>query len=203
MAVTTGARPNPYQRSDMRQSTCLISSCERPEWSRGWCRRHYDKWRNHGDPSWEPPTIHERFWSRAERGPDCWEWQGYRRPDRYGLVGGRTTPKILAHRLAWQLTYGPIPTGLFVCHHCDNPPCVRPDHLFLGTQTDNMRDAAKKGRIYSGIGARRAMAKVTPQQVREIRSLTGLTLKQIGMRYGIKASQVSKIRLGQCWADVA
>lgn len=77
---------------------------------------------------------------------DCWEWEGSRYPSGYGAVkwNGRV---IGAHRLAWIEAFGPIPDGLDVCHHCDNPPCVRPSHLFLGTRSDNMRDAVSKGRM--------------------------------------------------------
>lgn len=95
--------------------------------------------------------CHFVFWDQVEKleGEDsCWEWRGRRRGRGYGylpkpLEGGTETA---AHRAAWELEIGPIPDGLFVCHHCDNPPCVRPTHLFLGTNADNMRDMVAKGR---------------------------------------------------------
>lgn len=91
-----------------------------------------------------PLTPEERFWAKVEKGPDCWEWKAFRNKG-YGkfTYNGRM---YLAHRLSWILTNGPIPDGLGVLHSCDNPPCVNPDHLFLGTQLDNMRDASNKGR---------------------------------------------------------
>lgn len=90
-----------------------------------------------------------RFWAHVTRGERCWEWQLHRTPNGYGQVKahGRTTT---AHRVAWELTYGPIPDGLFVCHHCDNRTCCRPDHLFLGTCQDNHDDAKRKGRTLTG-----------------------------------------------------
>lgn len=102
------------------------------------------------------PTIIEepaRFWIRVDgsAGDDaCWPWLGARDPKGYGQAGKRWR----AHRVAMFLTNGPIPPGMFVCHHCDNPPCCNPAHLFIGTVTDNMRDCAAKGRTSrkGGIG---------------------------------------------------
>lgn len=89
-----------------------------------------------------------RFWEKvSKRGPiimdsSCWEWTAYRLPHGYGLFDRR-----LAHRISWELSRGPIPEGLCVCHKCDHPPCVNPDHLFVGTMADNMRDRSTKGRF--------------------------------------------------------
>lgn len=83
----------------------------------------------------------EHFWNRVVRGDGCWVWQGPTNRKGYGIYAQWT-----AHREAWRRTNGPIPDGMLVCHHCDNPPCVRPVHLFLGTITDNNRDRAAKGR---------------------------------------------------------
>lgn len=87
----------------------------------------------------------ESFWGRVDTSGECWLWTGARLKTGYGVLkrGGRV---LKASRVAWALVKGPIPDGLFVCHHCDNPPCVRPDHLFLGTHLDNMRDRDAKGR---------------------------------------------------------
>ena len=90
-----------------------------------------------------------RFWDRKVVSPTgCWEWAGARDKDGYGQtppLDGRSGA-VRAHRLAWTLTNGPIPKGLLVCHHCDNPACINPDHLWLGTSTDNNRDRERKGR---------------------------------------------------------
>lgn len=91
-----------------------------------------------------------RFWGYVSINPEgCWEWTGQRARFGYGRAA-HLFGTHLAHRISWTLANGPIPKGLFVCHHCDNPPCVRPDHLFLGTASDNIRDAWAKGRMRPG-----------------------------------------------------
>lgn len=90
-------------------------------------------------------TAEERFWKRVQKTDTCWIWTG--RPNAYGRfrVNGKN---MMATHFSWELHYGePVPSNLLLCHKCDNPPCVRPDHLFLGTITDNMRDASVKGRL--------------------------------------------------------
>lgn len=90
--------------------------------------------------------IAARFWSRVKKGDGCWLWCGTRSTRGYGQFTILRKPSA-AHRVAWELVRGPIPEGVDVCHHCDNPPCVNPDHLFIGTRSDNMRDAVRKGRL--------------------------------------------------------
>lgn len=99
------------------------------------------------------PTLEERFWSKVSRHPTgCWEWKASTKAARsagktfhYGQIRvGRR--EASAHRTCWELCFGPIPDGIFVCHACDNPKCVRPSHLFLGTPRDNIQDMIAKGR---------------------------------------------------------
>jgi hypothetical protein len=130
--------------------TCSIDGCERVKRSRGLCKRHYYQAREDGsvdqyfDPRRAPLSV--RFYSRVIPMPNgCIEWGGSRVAGKYGQI--KSGPKMLkAHRVAWELTHGPIPDGLMVCHHCDNPPCVNVDHLFLGTGKDNQQDMVRKGR---------------------------------------------------------
>ncbi len=123
--------------------TCTIVGCSRPSIARGWCDPHYRRWRRWGDPM----QVTVPATPREERGPyaGCWEWTGATAYYGYGKVGldGRTTR---VHRAVYEAIFGPIPDGLFVLHRCDNPPCFRPDHLFLGTAGDNFHDMLAKGR---------------------------------------------------------
>jgi hypothetical protein len=149
------------------------------------------------------------FWSRVSKGPGCWEWAGTHRRDGYGVFwDGRRQTR--AHRAAWELTNGPIPDGLSVLHSCDNPPCVRPDHLRLGSQRDNMADMDNRGRRFSPFvgqvqaGERNRNARLTADQVAHIRGMAaaGHYHDDIAARYGTTRANVSQIVRGFSWPDV-
>lgn len=94
-------------------------------------------------------SLESRFWSKVRKTDGCWLWIGGKGHNGYGTlyVAGAANRQMKAHRLSWRIHFGTIPGGLWVLHHCDNPPCVRPDHLFLGNRSDNMKDAGRKGRV--------------------------------------------------------
>lgn len=104
------------------------------------------KRRRSNGKKWGQTRIAVRFWEKVTRSNEgCWTWQGSRNESGYGvlLVRGR---KLVAHRVSWEVIFGPVPDGMLVLHRCDNPPCVRPDHLFIGTHMDNIQDCIAKGR---------------------------------------------------------
>jgi hypothetical protein len=158
-----------------------------------------------------------RFWTRVSRGSDedCWLWTGCYMPYGYGAfwLGANN---IGAHRVAWMIANKTdIPDGMLICHHCDNPPCVNPKHLFLGTRGDNWRDCIAKNRcpqlkrLHPPIesiprGEQHWNAKLTSDSVREIRRLAsgGLSHHKIAKMFTVSGSNVSLIVQGLRWAWV-
>jgi hypothetical protein len=102
-------------------------------------------------------SLEERFLNIIEESHSgCWLWRGNRDDGGYGVTPGKNPPERRAHRMAFYLFYGPIPPGMCVCHSCDTPPCCNPEHLFIGTNADNIKDASRKGRM-SRFGEKNAM----------------------------------------------
>lgn len=148
-------------------------------------------------------TLAERFWAHVivSDADVCWPWTRSRLPKGYGriYVAGKF---LLAHRVAYELRRGPIPSGLLVLHRCDNPPCCNPKHLFLGTHQDNVRDMTTKGRAFYINGERVGNAKLTEQNVRDARRLLAdghLTHREIGRELGVSATAISNIATGRTW----
>lgn len=169
-------------------------------------------------------TTSERFWMHVDKklADGCWEWQGHISKTLYPsvYVGKDITADtgkrryLNGHRLSWLLTHGSIPDNLWVLHRCDNHACVRPDHLFLGTVTDNNRDCTQKGRRPKGDRSPRRLyphlyrapnRKLSNSNIIEIRrqKSNGKTFNAIAKSYGVAESTIKRAVYRKTWADVA
>lgn len=161
---------------------------------------------------WPKATLSERFWAKVDKscGPDaCWPWTGSRNPRKgrqmdYGHFwnGSRSMP---AHRFSWELANGPVPSGLFVLHRCDNPPCCNPEHLFAGTHRDNMADMNAKGRRSDRRGTESHRAKLTEDDVRAIRAAhaRGVGYLAASRMFGVSRSAIRFVIRRKTWRHVA
>jgi len=155
-------------------------------------------------------TQFQKFWEKVLLDDDdkCWEWRASKSRKGYGnfylSIGHSKSKHCLAHRMAWKLTYGDIPEGLQVCHHCDNPGCVNPGHLFVGTNRDNILDAKKKGRLANRKGEKHPGAKLNEDKVKRIRELRkrGYTLERLGKIFGVDMSTIGYIVSRKLWSHV-
>lgn len=152
-----------------------------------------------------PQTPEQRFWKKVEKTDSCWLWTGGSDCNGYGRMGvGRSDEgTILAHRFSYELHRGPIAGNLFVCHRCDNPQCVNPNHLFLGTALDNVQDMIAKSR--NAHGEKAPWSKLTETQVTEIRqryAAGGITQKALAKEYGLIQTTVGEIVRRVIWKHV-
>jgi hypothetical protein len=148
----------------------------------------------------------EEFWAKVEKGPGdaCWPWIGNHLVSGYGRFSIGTPPqrqRWLAHRMAWTLEMGPIPTGMVICHHCDNPGCVNPKHLFLGSHADNVLDMHSKGRNRQPKGINHWKAKLTEIQIISIRN-DPRPNAIIGRIYNIAPNQILMIKRRTAWKHI-
>jgi hypothetical protein len=198
---------------------CLVENCENKYHGKGFCQKHYQKNKRHGDPlagksqtqSQNKAGSKEYISENSEIDINgCWIWKrskikGYGKSDFKGKL-------ILAHRLSYLTFVGEISNNLFVLHTCDNPACVNPKHLFLGTQEDNMKDRNNKNRQARLKGEDNGKSKLLKEEVNEIRILWSaelaeraggrraqLTQKELGKRFGVGQATISDIFNNKRW----
>jgi len=150
-----------------------------------------------------PPDVRFRRFISPPTEQGCTLWTGSRFKEGYGHFGISRGVASYAHRFAWTLVHGPIPDGLFVLHRCDNPPCVNPDHLFLGTALDNAQDMIAKGRGLRG--EQLSWAKLTPSSVRLVRERIASgqsSVKELAEELGVARATVRRAAQGESWKHV-
>ena len=151
--------------------------------------------------------LEVRFWSKVTKTDRCWEWTGALYRNGYGAIFCGTHVDR-AHRVSWRLHFGAIPDGMFVCHCCDNPSCVRPEHLFLGTPADNMADMHRKGRAVLLTGEDVPTSRLTRADVAYIRAhyVRGTNrwirgnCAELAERFRVDRSVITRIAAGRAWA---
>lgn len=183
------------------KNTCLVDGCEGAVQCRAMCSKHYMRWRRYGDPNFRKTapaglTVEERLrftgWRVTDSG--CWEFLA-KATTNFGYTAVRWKGRqVNTHRLAYECWVGPIPPGCVVCHRCDNPPCINPSHLFVGTQADNLRDMKAKGRYVNGA------TKLSEDEVLDIKEAYATGVFTYGMladAFGVSGSQVGAIVRGE------
>jgi (2Fe-2S) ferredoxin len=169
------------------------------------------------------PKYVTLFWSKVQKaeGDGCWLWTGRPMTNKFGYGRGQIAPwtTVLAHRLSWMINVGPLADDECVLHHCDNPPCVRPDHLFRGDRGDNARDMAAKGRQHvqrnpaarptcplelKVRGERQWQARLKEEQVREIRERHHAGERRVELRraFGVSGGCLDGILTGKTWKHI-
>jgi hypothetical protein len=141
-------------------------------------------------------SLQDRFFARFVKLKNgCWQWRAHTDKDGYGVLPG-DRKNTRAHRLSYELHKGQISDGFVICHHCDNPGCVNPDHLFVGTSKDNAQDALQKGRAY--VGEKNGRSKLTKENIIEILS-SELNGVQLAQKFGVTRSTINRVRRREAW----
>ena len=183
--------------------TCKIEGCGGKAHDIGLCGKHATRWRKTGttDPSpVAPAPAVDRFWRKVQKSDTCWLWLAGKDHKGYGIFGpGGGGKHVRASRFSYELHKGKIPEGLKVLHTCDTPACVNPEHLFVGTDQDNMDDRRAKNR--TAIGVRVGSSRLKEFDVLEIRK-SALSSHKLGKIYGVSHSTIRNAKLGLTWKHV-
>lgn len=191
-------------------SKCSIKNCHSPSRTKGLCNKHALRLRITGTTDPGPKaqgTLEERFWKKVSKGKktECWEWIGNQSPAGYGRIqrGGKNSPHLNAHRVSYELHNGKIPDGYVVMHKCDNPSCVNPNHLSLGTPRQNTQDMIHKGRqvVVAPLGVENGKSILNPDLVKYIRKSVKNNA-ELGRELGVSINAVRGVRIGRTWSHV-
>lgn len=206
---------------------CEVQNCSRPRTCKTFCMAHYMRLKKNPNtdllqpirPSgWRHQSTAERFWSKVnKKGPipshcpalgSCWVWTASCKRKGYGQFRIHSQ-YYLAHRIAWELSYGNLSSMVLLCHHCDNPPCVRPSHCFLGTHKENSEDRERKARhphlpVRVLYGSRHPHAILDEERVREIRKrwADGEGQQSLASCFGVSDSTISAVVCQKSWKHV-
>lgn len=191
---------------------CSVDGCVALNHARGYCAKHYARFKRNGAPNviraLKGDSVSERLkrYSVVNGETGCIEWIGaLSSKDKFGYgtltIHGK---KHRAHRLAWEINFGGIPKGMFVCHKCDNPKCINPEHLFIGANKDNCDDRDKKGRNVVKKGIENSNSKLTERQVVYIRKLysIGLSQQNIATLFFVSKPTIQKITSNTYWRHI-
>lgn len=152
-------------------------------------------------------SVEERFWPKVDKTDACWNWTANKNNKGYGMIWDlQLNKKVLAHRTSWELVHGSVPFGQCVLHKCDNPGCVNPEHLFLGTVRDNAIDMMSKGRgrYVAHHGESNGFSKLTWEKVREIRRLKQVfSASELAVMFGTCESNIGHVLSYRSWQDAA
>lgn len=199
----------------MRIGECVVDGCEgkKPILAHGYCGKHYHRWQRYGDTSVVIlqkglPLVERLFARRMVTETGCWEWTGTKSTNGYGILAVRDRKHGYerVHRLSAEIWIGATIAGMDVLHKCDNPPCFNPEHLYIGTHKENMRDRRDRDRSRTRDRVTqevRNIRKLTPESVREIKlELRRGTVSQadLAKRFGVAAQTINGIAKGRSWS---
>jgi hypothetical protein len=190
---------------------CVIEDCQSKVVGWGYCQKHYVRVKKYGSPhskKKDQSTLEERFWRFVDKKSEdeCWHWTGQLFSKGYGRIslGSKKDGAEGAHRVSWRLhNKKDIPNGMFVMHKCDNPSCVNPHHLLVGTPKENTQDMIRKGRkrTVAPLGEGNGKSLLDAEKVRLIRSST-LNNTALGRQLGVSSNCVRSVRTGRTWSHI-
>lgn len=194
--------------TELDPKVCCIKGCDSPTLAMGLCNRHWRRNKKYGSPiatqlcpaRFRGMSAIDRFYSRVDTNGDCWLFKGGKDQEGYGSFKGEVDGVLFwrAHRFSYAYFNGPILDGLSVCHTCDTPACVKPDHLFLGTTKENLADMVAKGRSKSAVGEKNNAVKITEQQAKQI-MMDPRPHTILAHEYGVTTSTIGDIKNGRSW----